>query len=143
MLPKQDVELTKEDGNNLHEDGNLVVDEHLPKVSVRIYPKICRVFLVLPNKKWTQIGPTLSNFFSDISTPRKMNGWNLKITKLFKGKSSEPNLHDFGFHVDFPGYTPLIMSFGDYRLQGLLEGGPQNLFQSEAKQRHGENGFSE
>ena len=28
-------------------------------------------------------------------TPQKTNGWNLKITPLFKGKSSEPNL-DFG-----------------------------------------------
>ena len=30
-------------------------------------------------------------------TPRNMNGWNLKITQLKSGKSSEPNHHDFRF----------------------------------------------
>ena len=32
-------------------------------------------------------------------TPRKMNDWNLKIIVLRKGKSSEANLHDFGFKM--------------------------------------------
>ena len=32
-------------------------------------------------------------------TPPKTNGWNLKIIPFFKGDSSEPNLHDFGFKM--------------------------------------------
>ena len=31
--------------------------------------------------------------------PPKTNGWNLKIIPFFKGDSSEPNLHDFGFKM--------------------------------------------
>ena len=42
-------------------------------------------------------------------TPWKINGWNLKITCLKSGKSSGPNLHDFGcnmliFQGVFPKY---------------------------------------
>ena len=37
--------------------------------------------------------------------PRKMNGWNLKITQLKSGKSSEPNHHFQLPAVNLPGCT--------------------------------------
>ena len=55
-----------------------------------------------------------------------MNGWNLKITTLWKGESfSKPTLHDFGFQpfifrgVESPRYLVfLFATLGSNILQG-------------------------
>ena len=39
--------------------------------------------------------------------PQMINGWNKKNSSLWKGKSSEPNLHFFLFHANFPGSKAL------------------------------------
>ena len=64
--------------------------------------------------------------------PRKLT-WNLKIIYLFeKEKSSEANLHDFGFHVNFQrctDTTDMQVSFCDegpfFFLGGCFKDHPQ------------------
>lgn len=41
--------------------------------------------------------PGKYHFQFGCTTPRKISSWKLKITQPWNGKSSEPNLHDFGF----------------------------------------------
>ena len=64
--------------------------------------QVCQVF----SKKNVCRGPHLA-CIGELKTPGKWTAGTLKITQFRKGKSSEPNLHFFGFQpLNFPGCTP-------------------------------------
>ena len=84
--------------NTLGEDQGMSIQDQQPATCVKVFPfHICTV-----SKTW-RFGR--SKWLDTWFTPWKINGWNLEITHLEKGRLSEPNLHDNVTAVNLQGCT--------------------------------------